>query len=320
VTRDRSHAPAVCIAIPVYDGAAYIADAVESALAQEYDNLRVVVVDNASTDGTGEVVARYRDERLIYRRFEEHVPVARNYARALDASEAACVLLLASDNVLVPGAVSALVSALERNPECGLAYGRAAVVSTDGKVRRMGGALRPPHRGVVRDLERRLIDDGFNLHIDGVLFRRDLPGLCFEPAAQRACDLDLLLRLGRSGVAAVGIEQRVVVFRQHQGALSADREATWRDTLETLARHQRVSRQPWRYRRRMGRILVWLTVHLLQRGEAVAASAYRRRYRTCVGRAYATFIAALITVPLLGYAPLAARAVMSWRARRARLR
>jgi len=51
--------PLVSIGIPVYNGAAHLAEALESSLAQDYAPLGVIVVDNASTDKTAEIACRF---------------------------------------------------------------------------------------------------------------------------------------------------------------------------------------------------------------------------------------------------------------------
>ena len=56
----------VTIMIPTYNQAVFIREAVDSALAQTYSNLEVIVGDDASTDGTQEIVAKINDPRLKY--------------------------------------------------------------------------------------------------------------------------------------------------------------------------------------------------------------------------------------------------------------
>ncbi len=76
--------PRISILIPTYNRARYLADALESALAQDYPNYEVVVSDNASTDGTAEVVARYlADPRLRYYRNPENLGIGANWTKLL---------------------------------------------------------------------------------------------------------------------------------------------------------------------------------------------------------------------------------------------
>jgi len=299
--------PLVCVAIPVYNGATFIESAVRSALRQTYPRLRVVVADNASTDDTREVLAGIQDERLSCRFFTEHVPVAASFDRALKHAEGDLVLLLASDNELEVDAIATLVAALQAHPSCGLAYGRVRVTNDGGAPRAMGQALRQPRVGLVTDLERAILDDGYTMPLDGVLFRRDIPELRFDSQAKGSCDLDLLLRVGRSGVMAVGTDAQVAMLREHRVALSEKRERMWGEALAVLERLRGASVHASRYDRRMARMLTWLTVYLVQGAERDTARAYRRRYATVLGPVRSALLGAMIAVPVLRYAPLTAR-------------
>ena len=66
--------------IPVYNGARHVGEAIQSVLDQSYANIEVVVVDDASTDSSSEVIAHYHDPRLIYIRHKQNQGsnVARN--------------------------------------------------------------------------------------------------------------------------------------------------------------------------------------------------------------------------------------------------
>src|SRR5438093_4604419 len=56
--------PLVTVIVPAYNAAATSARALESALAQTYRQIEVIVIDDASNDATSEIVAAYRDERI----------------------------------------------------------------------------------------------------------------------------------------------------------------------------------------------------------------------------------------------------------------
>ncbi|MDR8393380.1 glycosyltransferase family 2 protein [Aliifodinibius sp. S!AR15-10] len=72
--------PLVSVIIPTYNRSKLLKRAIDSVLQQTYSHLECLVVDDASTDNTNEVIAEYEDERIIYIRHNEnkHVSVARN--------------------------------------------------------------------------------------------------------------------------------------------------------------------------------------------------------------------------------------------------
>jgi glycosyltransferase involved in cell wall biosynthesis len=307
--------PSVCVALPVFNGERYVRHAIESALSQDYPDLRVMVVDNASSDATRAIVGKIQDERLRVVCCTEHVPVAQSYDRTSSAARGSFVLFLSADNVLLPGAVPALARALVAHPEAAFAYGQVRYVDDAGVRLKEGPASSRPPTGLVHDVERHCLVHGFNLTIDAVMFRRDLSYLWFDPSASRACDLDLFLRLGQSGAAAIGISREVVVSRQHTDAVSTDRESTWRDTLATLAGHQARSPHPALYGQRIARVLVWLVIYLLQRRERDKALRYLCQFEPRISRHWARFIRILIAIPPAGKVVLLARHVrrVAWR-------
>src|SRR5690606_34215449 len=88
--------PSVTIIIPVHNGAHFIGAAVRSALAQRYAPLEVLVVDNASTDETPQIVGAIRDQRLTYIRCEEFLPVAGSWARAAAMAQGDMAMVMSS--------------------------------------------------------------------------------------------------------------------------------------------------------------------------------------------------------------------------------
>ena len=73
-------APLVSVILPVYNREAWVARAIESVLAQTYEPLELIVVDDGSTDGTRQVLERFNDEIVILEQPHGGAYVARNLA------------------------------------------------------------------------------------------------------------------------------------------------------------------------------------------------------------------------------------------------
>lgn len=112
----------VSICIPSYNGALWIAEAIESALAQNHHDLEVIVCDDGSTDETVSVARAFRDPRVRVLANEVRVGMARNWNRCVQASSGQYVKFLMQDDRLVPGCVSSMLEVMEADPRVGLVF------------------------------------------------------------------------------------------------------------------------------------------------------------------------------------------------------
>ncbi len=105
----------VSVGVPVYNGAAYLALALESLLAQTHRALEIVICDNGSTDETPEIAREFaaRDARVSYHRFEQNVGAARNFNRTLEHANGEYFRWFGHDDVLDPSYVERCLSELE---------------------------------------------------------------------------------------------------------------------------------------------------------------------------------------------------------------
>ncbi len=113
----------ISIALPVYNGANYLADALDSVLAQGFSDFELVVSDNCSTDETPQILEAYarRDERIRVYRSERFLPQAENVNRAVRLCKGPWVKLLCHDDLLHPSCLSVLHNAIETSgPRLGL--------------------------------------------------------------------------------------------------------------------------------------------------------------------------------------------------------
>ncbi|MBS0558665.1 MAG: glycosyltransferase family 2 protein [Proteobacteria bacterium] len=107
--------PLVAIVTPVYNGAATLQETMACVQAQTYDNIVHCMLDNASDDGTAEIIARFRNGRvpLIVARNDSTLPVIANWnaALCLIPSGAAFFRVLSADDTIEPDCISSLVAA-----------------------------------------------------------------------------------------------------------------------------------------------------------------------------------------------------------------
>ena len=111
--------PRVSIGIPVYNGENFLEDAIRSVLAQTYQDLELVIADNASSDRTAEIGQDFAasDGRVRYLRNARNLGAAPNYNRVWEQSRGDLFKWLSHDDRILPGYVAATVAALDANPD-----------------------------------------------------------------------------------------------------------------------------------------------------------------------------------------------------------
>jgi glycosyltransferase involved in cell wall biosynthesis len=114
--------PEVSICVPAYNAARWIARAVESALSQTYHSLEVVVVDDASTDGTLERVRELDDPRIRLYSNRRNLGQSGNWNRSLSLARGRFIKFLCADDVLYPDCLEAMVALFAAHPSIGLVF------------------------------------------------------------------------------------------------------------------------------------------------------------------------------------------------------
>lgn len=117
--------PLVSVIMPTYNAAAFVTETIESVLAQRYEPIELVVVDDASDDVTPEIVERYAQrhpDRIRFRRAGERKGPCRRRNDALDLADGSLIAWLDHDDLWAPDKTARQVDVLEARPEVGLVY------------------------------------------------------------------------------------------------------------------------------------------------------------------------------------------------------
>jgi glycosyltransferase involved in cell wall biosynthesis len=134
----------VNIALPVFNGERFLAEAIESILHQTYEDFRLILCDNASTDGTGEICRHYAgiDDRVRYLRNDQNLGAAPNFNRAFDLANAEYFKWHACDDLLAPNFLDVAVSVLDSHKDAVLFQSRVRHIDGAGNDLETSDAVR----------------------------------------------------------------------------------------------------------------------------------------------------------------------------------
>lgn len=215
----------ITVLTPTYNRASYLGDAIASVLAQDYADFRLVVGDNASDDGTSEVVAELSDPRVEYVRHPENIGYLRNFNFLVDQVGSDYFTVLPDDDQMLPGRLRRAVELLDREPRVGLLHSSFSRIDGEGRVVRevqdwIGGVdhdlIQPGHE-FIRD---RIGSPGGICFPTAVYRTEAAPFPVFDPGDDPSVDLGLFLRIALEWDVAF-IAEPLVAFRDHEGSDSA---------------------------------------------------------------------------------------------------
>ena len=214
--------PTVSVILAVYNGEGHVREAVESIFAQTLSNLELIIVDDASTDATPQVLATYRDSRLCLLRNPSRLGAAAARNRAIQIAQAPIIAVQDADDVSFPQRLLIQTGFLAAHPSVDVVGAWAVSISDDG--RKTGLLNYPP----LTDLEIRWALLFWNpfIHTSVMLRRSTLEQAGFyhegRGPAWFAEDYELFSRLSRAHQVA-NIGEVLVKYRLNPAGASARR-------------------------------------------------------------------------------------------------
>ena len=227
--------PSISIVLPAWNAARHVEEAVQGIAAQDVPGIEIVAVDDGSTDGTGEVLARALAEfergdptrrSVLLRQENLGAGAARN--AGLDRARGALVCFHDADDVLMPGTLRALSDALSAHPGFEIVYPRCVHVDAGGRPTGVEAPFAPPVDAAALILANPIHSD------TGVMLRRPAAVRAgrFDETLPASICIDFWVRAatGRGACVAM-IDTPPMRWRRHEGQITSDwrrQRAGWR--------------------------------------------------------------------------------------------
>jgi len=222
----------VSIIIPLYNYEKYIVDCLLSCVNQDYDDVEIIVVDDASTDRSLEMAKKVNDKRIKVIQHSENKGYSAAKNTGIIASKGEYVTTIDADDMLTLPSIRKRVEYLERTRDCGLVHGIAYKI--DGG-KGYSGCLRKQHK---LPFDRRC-----KIHAQATMVRRgvhDSFGLYYEQMRSKA-DKEFWERLRVSGVLFGKIETKCAFYRIHEKSMLAMRNRNKKyDKMITKMYYERI--------------------------------------------------------------------------------
>ena len=244
--------PLVSVVMPVYNSERYLAEAIESILAQTFTDFELIIVDDASEDRSADIIRGYQkqDARIQFVQLQQNEGPGSARNRGIRAAGGQYIAAMDSDDISLPERLRLQVEYLGSNPEVGAVGVGTQKVNADLSPR---SAFRLPGSHALIALE--MIAGGMAIVRASMMMRRRFllssGGYDMHPEFKISTDSELTLRLlWETGIRYGNILETQYLYRQHETNISLEndpRDSCWlrRRALERLwgeAPHDAVER------------------------------------------------------------------------------
>jgi glycosyltransferase involved in cell wall biosynthesis len=128
------YSPKVTVCLPTFNKIRYLPAAIESVLAQEFRDFELLIVDDASTDGTSDAILNFRDSRIRYIRNPQNRGLVGNWNYCLELAQGDYAIMFHDDDVMLPSLLRREVEVLESNSKVVFVHAASRSIDANGVV------------------------------------------------------------------------------------------------------------------------------------------------------------------------------------------
>ncbi len=240
----------VSIIIPAYNAEKYIKEAVDSALAQTYPSVEVIVVDDGSTDGTKKVLEPYIAAQKIVYVHQSNGGLAASRNAGIKAAKGEFIAFLDADDMFLPEKVGSQMKALEVHPDFGVCYSDLNHFNDPVAGEKPSEFFHHRYSYPSGDIFAELLTRQF-INPLTVMVRREV---CekygvFDEELRRSEDWDLWLRWSHAGVKFLYLDKPLAQYRVRRegnlSSLSAEPDMKEKNLLVFSRIGEKLSKEEW---------------------------------------------------------------------------
>lgn len=211
--------PSVSIVLPVYNAGAFLRQAVQSTLDQTFRDFELIIVDDASTDGSADLIASFHDPRIRSITHARNLGLVSSLNDGLAIARGRYIARMDADDVMKPERLRKQFDYLESNPGIALVAAFVDLIDPEGQVTGQWNT----DRNTVTEAEIRAMMPRTNCiaHPTVLIRRAALGDLRYEPRMVEGEDWDLWLRLLSRGARIAKIPEVLLEYRKHPSSFTA---------------------------------------------------------------------------------------------------
>ncbi|WP_425915738.1 glycosyltransferase [Pseudomonas sp. GWSMS-1] len=223
----RENRPLLSVIIPAYNYGRFLKQTISSVLDQGYDDIEILVLDNASTDGTPEVVASFAKESCVrYLRNSRNVGPSYNVLNGIQIAQGRYLSILMADDYYNPGYLSRLLPRLQQKPKAVVGYTSIRWVNEQGQALvapRHPGYRSEDYDGGRNEVAELLIHDNY-IPPSAALIQREpfLQVWRRDPQLNGAGDWLSMLQVAEKYPDFIFLSEPGVTYRSHAAQLSTE--------------------------------------------------------------------------------------------------
>jgi len=158
--------PQITVALPVYNGQEFLAQAIDSVLKQTFTDFELLILDNCSTDGTLKIAESFRDPRIRIVSNEKNIGMIGNWNKAVEMALGDYLKILSHDDLLEPTCLAEQFKGFQKatRKNIGIVTSKRQIINESGKVVMPGLGLFGPTRLISgRAVARKVVRAGRNI-------------------------------------------------------------------------------------------------------------------------------------------------------------
>lgn len=230
--------PLVTVLLPVYNSAPFLKETLDSIFAQSWEHFELLAIDDASTDGSLDILRSITDPRLRLVAHGSNQGLIASLNEGLSLARGRYVARMDGDDLMHPERLAQQVEHLEQHPELALVASFVEYINTDGEVTGTWSVDRatPDEASVAAMLPR----TNCLAHPTVMLRREALGDLRYDPRQQGAEDWDLWLRMRSRGLRLGKLPEALLQYRQHAASMMGIQKMA-------VSYERRLMRTRWRF-------------------------------------------------------------------------